>query len=85
MGLLNYNNNDNSSESKFWSYFLTSLNVNPKGTDGKQRVLSIIAEKFSYSKLNDKLKVCIKIVLTIITFVPKLILSIYYLIRYHRI
>ena len=55
MGLLNHN--DNSERSKFWTCFSASLNANPKGIDGKQRVLSIIAEKFSYNELNDKLKV----------------------------
>jgi len=53
-------------KASFGHVFLTSLNANPKGTDGKQRVLSIIAENFSYSKLNNKLKVCTKIVLMIL-------------------
>lgn len=59
MGLLclpSTNQNINS-ENKFWSCFASSLNANPKGIDGKRRVLSIIAEKFSYNELNDKLKV----------------------------
>jgi hypothetical protein len=56
MGLLSHNDN-NSERSEFWTCFTTSLNANPKGIDGKQRVLSIIAEKFSYNELNDKLKV----------------------------
>jgi len=58
MGLLHLpSNQDNNPENKFWSCFSLSLNANPKGIDGKQRILSIIAEKFSYNELNDKLKV----------------------------
>jgi hypothetical protein len=81
MGLLNLNN----SENKFWTCFSTSLNANPKRIDGKQRVLSIIAEKFSYNELNNKLKV--KIVLVFLLFAAKLILSLLfiYLFRYHQI
>ena len=58
MGLLHLPPTDNL-ENKFWLCFSSSLNANPKGVDGKQRVLSIIAEKFSYNELNDKLKVLI--------------------------
>ena len=83
MGLLNHNDND--SESKFWTCFSTSLNANPKGIDGKQRVLSIIAEEFSYNELNDKLKVYIKTILIFLLFVVKLILPVYYLFRYRQI
>jgi hypothetical protein len=54
---LSSTNQDSNPENKFWSCFSSSLNTNPKGKDGKQRVLSIIAEKFSYNELNNKLKV----------------------------
>ena len=47
----------NQDSNKFWSCFSSSLNANPKGINGKQRVLSIIVEKFNYKELNDKLKV----------------------------
>ena len=56
IGLLHLPSNQNP-ENKFWSSFSSSLNANPKGANGKQRVLSIIAEKFSYNEFNDKLKV----------------------------
>jgi len=72
MGLLclNQNRSDNNNlENKFWLCFSSSLNANPKGIDGKQRVLFIIAEEFSYNELNDKLKVYIKIVLAFLLFV----------------
>jgi len=87
MGLLYLNQNisdNNNSENKFWLYFSSSLNANPKRIDRKQRILSIIAKEFSYNELNDKLKVYIKIVLTFLLFVIKLILSIYYLSKYHQ-
>ena len=69
MGLLCLNSDNNNSENKFWSCFSSSLNANPKGIDGKQRILSIIAEEFSYNELNDKLKIYIKIVLVFLLFV----------------
>ena len=87
MGLLYLNQNisdNNNSENKFWLYFSSSLNANPKGINGKQRILSIIAKEFSYNELNDKLKVYLKIVLMFLLFVTKLILSIYYLSRYYQ-
>ena len=41
----------------FWKCFEDALSSNIRGDDGQRRILSIIAEKFSYSKLNEKLKV----------------------------
>ncbi|CAJ0648786.1 9665_t:CDS:1, partial [Entrophospora sp. SA101] len=41
----------------FWKCFEDAMSSNIKGDDGQRRILSIIAEKFSYSKLNEKLKV----------------------------
>ncbi|GES72774.1 hypothetical protein GLOIN_2v1767687 [Rhizophagus clarus] len=42
----------------FWNSFQESMNINKSGFDGKTRILSIIAKKFSYeeikSNLNDK-------------------------------
>jgi len=66
MGLLNHNHDN--LENKFWTCFSTSLNANPKGIDGKQRVLSIIVEEYSYNELYDKLKVYIKIGLMFLLF-----------------
>ncbi|PKK56452.1 hypothetical protein RhiirC2_721853 [Rhizophagus irregularis] len=41
----------------FWNCFHQALKANKKGYDGKRRILSIIAEKFSYNVLMEKLKV----------------------------
>ncbi|RGB33245.1 hypothetical protein C1646_761906 [Rhizophagus diaphanus] len=41
----------------FWNYFHQALEANKKGYDGKRRILFIIAEKFSYNVLMEKLKV----------------------------
>ena len=59
MGLLYLSsmNQDNNPKNKFWSCFSSLLNANLKEADGKQRSLSIIAKKFSYNKLNNKLKI----------------------------
>jgi hypothetical protein len=45
----------------FWDCFNQSLQANKKGYNGKKRILSIIAEKFPYKILMDKLKVSIRI------------------------
>ena len=45
----------------FWNCFHDSYGMNPKGTNGKVRVLSIIAEKFTYEKIINKLEVNIYI------------------------
>jgi hypothetical protein len=41
----------------FWKCFEDALNSNIRGSDGERRILSIIADKFSYSILNEKLKI----------------------------
>ncbi|RHZ51818.1 hypothetical protein Glove_469g42 [Diversispora epigaea] len=51
-GFLLSNNSD-----LFWDSFYQALNINKKGLDGKRRILSIIAEKFSYNILMEKLRV----------------------------
>ena len=43
----------------FWDCFHQALEANKRGHDGKRRILSIIAENFSYSVLIEKLKVSI--------------------------
>jgi hypothetical protein len=44
---------------KFWDCFQKSLIINKKGDDGKQRILSIIANDFIYEDLQKQLSVCI--------------------------
>jgi hypothetical protein len=44
----------------FWNCFRQSIEANKKGHNGKRRILSIIAEHFSYSILMEKLKVSIR-------------------------
>ena len=41
----------------FWDCFRNSYNANSKGIDGKTRVLSIIAERFTYKEIIDELGV----------------------------
>lgn len=41
----------------FWNCFRDSYNVNPNGTDGKIRILSIIGESFIYKDMIDELEV----------------------------
>jgi hypothetical protein len=43
----------------FWSCFQKSLTINKKGTNGKQRILSIIADDFKYDELHKRLSVII--------------------------
>lgn len=48
----------NKSESKkFWKSFKDALDLNIRGYDGQQRILSIIAESFTYSQLHNNLNV----------------------------
>ncbi|CAB4485932.1 unnamed protein product [Rhizophagus irregularis] len=41
----------------FWESFEHSLSLNKRGANGKQRILSIIADKFPYKELQTKLHV----------------------------
>ena len=50
--------NVTSSARIFWDCFRNSYNANSKGIDGKTRVLSIIAEKFTYKEIIEELEVC---------------------------
>jgi hypothetical protein len=45
------------SSEKFWNCFQKSLITNKKGVDGKQRILSIIADDFKYDDLQKQLSV----------------------------
>ncbi|CAB4491079.1 unnamed protein product [Rhizophagus irregularis] len=49
--------NPNPIVNKFWSCFNESLKVNKKGIDGKRRILSIIADDFSYEEIRTNLLV----------------------------
>jgi len=44
---------------EFWKSFEHSLSLNKRGANGKQRILSIIADKFPYKELQTKLHVII--------------------------
>lgn len=41
----------------FWDSFRESVNINKNGFDGKTRILSIIAKKFSYEEIKNNLNV----------------------------
>ena len=41
----------------FWNCFRDSYNANSKGINGKTRILSIIAERFTYKEIIEELKV----------------------------
>ena len=59
LGLLQLNQpitNEDVSE-KFWKAFSDALEANPKGRDGKRRILSIITEFLTYEELKNKLNV----------------------------
>ncbi|RHZ82683.1 hypothetical protein Glove_105g11 [Diversispora epigaea] len=57
-GFLNpYPSNIRNSVKIFWESFKDSLVINKKGSNGIRRILSIIAHKFSYEELQDKLGV----------------------------
>jgi hypothetical protein len=42
---------------KFWNCFNISIQMNDRGLDNKQRILSVIADHFTYYELQDNLKV----------------------------
>ncbi|CAG8476412.1 16540_t:CDS:2, partial [Gigaspora rosea] len=46
----------NSTDVNFWEAFKQSLNCNKSGPYNRTRILSIIAEKFAYSELQEKLQ-----------------------------
>ncbi|CAB5355888.1 unnamed protein product [Rhizophagus irregularis] len=52
-GLLNVN----SQADTLWNCFHNSYNANSKGIDGKMRILSIIAENFTYKEIIEQLEV----------------------------
>lgn len=54
---LNLNKESDSSAKIFWKSFENAMSFNKRGPDGQQRILSIIAEKFSYSELENHLNI----------------------------
>jgi hypothetical protein len=44
-------------EEKFWNSFRKSIDENIRGMEGKQKILSIIADQFTYEELKSELKV----------------------------
>lgn len=57
---LNPNSSDVSDVSnEFWYCFQRSLDENKRGYDGKRRILSIIADQFTYDELQKNLNVCV--------------------------
>ena len=53
-GFLNVSSSD---INVFWDCFRDSYDMNPKGMKGKVRILSIIAEKFTYKEIINELEV----------------------------
>ena len=47
------------STKKFWECFGRAISENKKNHDGKRRILSIVADQFTYSQLEKNLKVCV--------------------------
>jgi hypothetical protein len=45
---------------QFWNAFQDALDSNIRGIDGKRRILSIIADKFSYETIKHNLSVSIE-------------------------
>ena len=50
---------ESSNKKKFWNSFSKSLDTNIRGMNGKQRILSIIADEFKYKEIESELKVLI--------------------------
>ena len=46
--------------SQFWNSFDTSIKMNKRGLDGKQRILSVIANDFGRQEIKGKLNVGLK-------------------------
>jgi hypothetical protein len=62
---LNKNMDLDSQVKVFWSCFEDSINNNKRGDEGQRRLLSIIAEDFTYLKLNKELKVSNNLINTV--------------------
>lgn len=53
-------------EQKFWASFSRALATNKRGSDGKRRILSIIAQEFGPKELREKLLVNKKLIIVIV-------------------
>lgn len=62
------NNEEINNEMKFWKSFSRSIEENKRGLDGKQRILSIIVEKFGPKILREKLQVCFNLFVILIKY-----------------
>ncbi|CAG8526863.1 25374_t:CDS:2, partial [Gigaspora rosea] len=56
--LENTENSEDLEESTFWNSFRNALIVNKHGQDGKTRILSIIADQFTYKQLRKNFSKC---------------------------
>lgn len=45
---------------QFWNCFDTSIKINKRGLEGKQRILSVIANDFGRQEIKEKLNVGLK-------------------------
>ena len=68
----------------FWDSIQKSLDANKKGPSGKKRILSIIADEFSYDEIKKNLNVSIVVLIFFVIQISNLILfSLDYLIKYY--
>ena len=57
LGFLHPIPNECNQTETLWNCIQESLNVNKKGQDGKRRILSIVADQFSYDEIKNNLNV----------------------------
>lgn len=60
-------NSEDLEENTFWNSFQNALMVNKRGQNGKTRILSIIADQFTYKQLRKKLQVSSKTKIRLLT------------------
>ena len=57
---------------KFWKCFKEAIKINKCGLNGKQRILSIITEKFGFREIQKKLQVSLNMMSFVISYINKL-------------
>ena len=57
LGFLHPIPNECNQSETLWNCIQESLNINKKGQDGKRRILSIVADQFSYDEIKNNLNV----------------------------